>query len=236
MSNTITLTPLESQVLEELFCSASGNGHDFGYIEDAGIPSKQARGVVASLAKKGIIDIHEPITNESGTFTQFTWTCFGWQGVNREVNEIKDILPDNTDVVFPTNPDNMITTMSNQSNTNTNTNNNTMNNDNTTTSLTKAIKEILVSLNGVASTKEVLSHLQSNYPNVKASYRPVFGTLRRLGALASKAGQASQEVAQVAEAVVEAQVEEAKAEVAALEAEVVKPVRRRNAKGHFIKG
>lgn len=233
MKNTITLTALESQVLEELFCSASGNGHDFGYIEDAGIPSKQARGVVASLAKKGIIDIHEPITNESGTFTQFTWTCFGWQGVNREVNEIKDILPDNTDVVFPTNPDIIIPTMSNQSNTN-NTNN-TMDN-NTTTSLTKAIKEILVSLNGVASTKEVLSQLQSNYPNVKASYRPVFGTLRRLGALASKAGQASQEVAQEVHTQVQAQVEAIQAEVAALEAEVAKPVRRRNAKGHFIKG
>ena len=107
--------------------------------------------------------------------------------------------------------------------------------NNTTTSLTKAIKEILVSLNGVATTKEVLVFLQQDYPNVKASYRPVFGTLRRLGALASKAGQVAQEVAQVAEAVVEAQVEEAKAEVAALEAEVAKPARKRNAKGHFIK-
>jgi hypothetical protein len=232
MSNTITLTPLESQVLEELFCSASGNGHDFGFIEDAGIPSKQARGVVASLAKKGIIQIWDPVTNECGTFTQFTWKHLP---DGQYPDKVEDILPKNTDVVFPTNPDNMITTMSNQSNTNTNNNTNNMDNNNTT-SLTKAIKEILVSLNGVASTKEVLSHLQSNYPNVKASYRPVFGTLRRLGALASKAGQASQEVAQVAEAQVEVQVEEAKAEVAALEAEVDKPVRRRNAKGHFIKG
>jgi hypothetical protein len=230
MKNTTTLTALESQVLEELFCSASGNGHDFGFIEDAGIPSKQARGVVASLAKKGIIQIWDPVTNESGTFTQFTWKHLP---DGQYPDKVEDILPKNTDVVFPTNPDNMITTMSNQSNTNTNTNN--MDNNNTT-SLTKAIKEILVSLNGVASTKEVLSQLQSNYPSVKASYRPVFGTLRRLGALASKAGQASQEVAQVAEAQVEAQVEEAKAEVAALEAEVAKPVRRRNAKGHFIKG
>ena len=226
MKNTITLTPLESQVLEELFCSASGNGHDFGFIEDAGIDPKQARGVVASLAKKGIIMIHEPITNESGTFTQFTWGCFGLNGVDRPVNEIQDILPPG--VAFPTKPD-TINTMSNT----TINNNNTMNN--TTTSLTKAIKEILVSLNGVATTKEVLVFLQQDYPNVKASYRPVFGTLRRLGALASKAGQVAQEVAQVAEAVVEAQVEVAKAEVAALEAEVAKPARKRNAKGHFIK-
>ena len=225
MKNTITLTPLESQVLEELFCSASGNGHDFGFIEDAGIDPKQARGVVASLAKKGIIMIHEPITNESGTFTQFTWGCFGLNGVDRPVNEIQDILPPG--VAFPTKPD-TINTMSN-----TTISNNTMNN--TTTSLTKAIKEILVSLNGVATTKEVLVFLQQDYPNVKASYRPVFGTLRRLGALASKAGQVAQEVAQVAEAVVEAQVEVAKAEVAALEAEVAKPARKRNAKGHFIK-
>ena len=216
MKNTTTLTALETQVLEELFCSASGNGHDFGYIEDAGIDPKQARGVVSSLAKKGIITIHEPVTNESGTFTQFTWACFGWQGVNREVNEIKDILPDNLELSFPAKPATILT----------------MSNNNTITSLTKAIKEILVSQNGIATTKEVLSVLQASYPNVKASYRPVFGTLRRLGALV---GKASQEVAQVAEAVVVVQVEVAKAEVAALEAEVAKPARKRNAKGHFIK-
>ena len=227
MKNTTTLTALESQVLEELFCSASGNGHDFGFIEDAGIDPKQARGVVASLAKKGIIQIWDPVTNECGTFTQFTWKHLP---DGQYPNKVEDILPDNTDVVFPTNPVNIITTMSNQSNTN-NTDNNTMDN-NTITSLTKAIKEILVSQNGIATTKEVLSVLQVSYPNVKASYRPVFGTLRRLGALV---GKASQEVAQVAEAQVEAKVEEAKAEVAALEAEVAKPARRRNAKGHFIK-
>ena len=104
--------------------------------------------------------------------------------------------------------------------------------NNPTTSLTKAIKEILVARNGVATTKEVLAIIAQDYPGVKTSYRPVFGTLRRLGALA---GKASQEIKAEAATVVEAQVEEAKAEVAALEAEVAKPARKRNAKGHFIK-
>ena len=55
------------------------------------------------------------------------------------------------------------------------------NNMNTTTSLTAAIKEILAQRNGLKPTvKETLEILSSDYPQVKASYRPVFGTLARL--------------------------------------------------------
>ena len=61
--------------------------------------------------------------------------------------------------------------------TTTNNNNNNMN----TTSLTAAIKEILAQRNGLKPTvKETLEILSKDYPQVKASYRPVFGTLARL--------------------------------------------------------
>jgi len=72
-----TLTNLERTVLENLFDSASGNGHDFGLIEEAGIDARQARAIVVSLQKKGIIEIHEPVTTDSGTWTQFTWSKEG---------------------------------------------------------------------------------------------------------------------------------------------------------------
>lgn len=68
-----TLTTLEREVLDNLFDSASGNGHDFGFVEEAGIDARQARAIVVSLQKKGIIAIHEPMTTDSGTWTQFTW-------------------------------------------------------------------------------------------------------------------------------------------------------------------
>lgn len=50
---------------------------------------------------------------------------------------------------------------------------------NTTTSLTVAVKAILAEIPS-ADTKMVLARLAAEYPNVQASYRPVFGTLRRL--------------------------------------------------------
>ncbi len=69
-------TSSELTVLKALFASADGNGHDFGYIEDARpvVKSKASLGgIVASLSKKKVISIYEPITTDSGTYTQFTW-------------------------------------------------------------------------------------------------------------------------------------------------------------------
>ena len=69
-------TQLEKAVLAELYESASGNGHDFGFIEDARSAVKNPRelaGVISSLVKKNIIQVWDTITNDSGTFTQFTW-------------------------------------------------------------------------------------------------------------------------------------------------------------------
>ena len=64
------LTRLEKIVLKNLWISAEGNGHDFGFTEDHGLADKkQAPGVVSSLVKKGYIRVHE---TENG-YTQFTW-------------------------------------------------------------------------------------------------------------------------------------------------------------------
>jgi hypothetical protein len=71
--NTLHLTSLELTVLENLYESALGNGHDFGFVEDHGIDPKKARGVISSLVKKNIITVWEPVRNESGLWTQFTW-------------------------------------------------------------------------------------------------------------------------------------------------------------------
>jgi hypothetical protein len=70
------------------------------------------------------------------------------------------------------------------------TNNNNMN---TTTSLTIAIKDIL-SGGSIPTVKEVLSLLSEKYPNVKASYRPVYGTLKRLGGVSEKVKHEAQAV------------------------------------------
>lgn len=69
------LTPLETKVLNALFDSSKGNGHDFGLIEEArsevGTPRALA-GVVASLVKKDIITIHGKVND----WTQFTFNDF----------------------------------------------------------------------------------------------------------------------------------------------------------------
>ena len=68
-----SLTSLEIQVLKDLFESADGNGHDFGFIEDIKLNSKTARGVVSSLIQKDIITVHDKYNN----YTQFTWNHAG---------------------------------------------------------------------------------------------------------------------------------------------------------------
>lgn len=84
----VQLTELEEKVLKNLYMSADGNGHDFGFTDDHGIDPKQARGVISSLIKKNIIEVHEAITNETGTWHQFTW-----RGKNSwEINSLQDIL------------------------------------------------------------------------------------------------------------------------------------------------
>jgi len=72
----LDFTSSELAVLKVLFASADGNGHDFGFIEDArsAVKSKASLGgIVASLAKKKVICIEDAVTTDSGTWTQFTW-------------------------------------------------------------------------------------------------------------------------------------------------------------------
>lgn len=69
-------TQLEKAVLTILYKSANGNGHDFGFIEDARSAVKNPRelaGVISSLVKKDIITVWDAVTTDSGTWTQFTW-------------------------------------------------------------------------------------------------------------------------------------------------------------------
>jgi transcription initiation factor IIE alpha subunit len=89
------LTSLEKTVIENLFESAIGNGHDFGFVEDHGINPKVARGVLSSLVQKKLIEIHDPITNDSGTWTQFTW----FNKNPEDINSLDDIV-ENDDVVI----------------------------------------------------------------------------------------------------------------------------------------
>lgn len=69
------LTRLELIVLRHLFKSAEGNGHDFGFIEDArgSVDTNALGAIVSNLVKKELIEVHDPVTTDSGTFTQFTW-------------------------------------------------------------------------------------------------------------------------------------------------------------------
>jgi hypothetical protein len=85
---TKQLTELEEKVLQNLYMSAVGNGHDFGFVEDHDIDPKQARGVISSLIKKDIIEVHDAVTNCSGTWTQFTWK--NKDAVN--INSFEDVL------------------------------------------------------------------------------------------------------------------------------------------------
>ncbi len=72
---TVTITVLEQKVLTALFHSSAGNGHDFGFVEDcrkAVAKADQLGGVIASLSKKGLIHVHEPVVTD-GVWTQTTW-------------------------------------------------------------------------------------------------------------------------------------------------------------------
>lgn len=85
MSN---LTELEMQVLKNLYDSADGNGHDFGFVEDAGIDPRIARGVISSLSKKGIIEIWDRMWNGQQFFTQFTWK----KAKSHEIKSLADVI------------------------------------------------------------------------------------------------------------------------------------------------
>lgn len=82
----MNLTQSEKVALQAAFKSADGNGHDFGCVEDvtADLRPMKAQAVgalVSSLVKKGVLRVHDAVTTDSGTWTQFTWS--------KEVSEIE---------------------------------------------------------------------------------------------------------------------------------------------------
>lgn len=66
------LTVLETTVFDALKKSNEGNGGDFFLVEEArGVVAVDALGgVISSLVKKGVIEVCEAVTTDSGTWTQ----------------------------------------------------------------------------------------------------------------------------------------------------------------------
>jgi hypothetical protein len=97
----IQLTDLETAVLNDMFQDASGNGHDFGIVENITcLPMTQVRGILSSLVKKDILTIDDyrfEMGMERGC-TQFTWNHAGdMNGTTPESidpKSIQDVLPE----------------------------------------------------------------------------------------------------------------------------------------------
>jgi len=58
--------------------SSDGNGHDFGFVEDVvaagaklGLSAQQVGGHITNFSKANKLEVCEPITTDSGTWTQF---------------------------------------------------------------------------------------------------------------------------------------------------------------------
>lgn len=86
------ITQSEMKVLIAFFKSAEGNGHDFGFVEDgrkAVAKANQLGGIVASLVKKGLIEVWEPVTTNEGTKDQQTFTQFTWNNLD-EVRKLME--------------------------------------------------------------------------------------------------------------------------------------------------
>jgi hypothetical protein len=97
MKNTTThLTALELAVLASMFQDASGNGHDFGIVENVRgiVAPRQLGAIVASLVKKDIVTVHDKTPNG---WTQFTWNYAGdMDGTTPESidpKSLEDVLP-----------------------------------------------------------------------------------------------------------------------------------------------
>jgi len=74
------LTTMEHKVLEAMFESAAGNGHDFGIMEEvisANVVEKNQLGaIVANLIKKGLITIWDPVCVDGEEMvSQFAWSA-----------------------------------------------------------------------------------------------------------------------------------------------------------------
>jgi hypothetical protein len=91
----ISLTEMETLVLKDMFLDASGNGHDFGIVENITcLPMTQVRGILASLVKKDIIEVDRKGPNG---WTQWTWNhagdMRGTTPASIDPQSIEDVLP-----------------------------------------------------------------------------------------------------------------------------------------------
>jgi hypothetical protein len=95
MTHLTSLTEMETLVLKEMFFDAKGNGHDFGFVENITcLPMTQVRGILSSLVKKDIIEIHDyrhEMGMEEGC-TQWTWNHAGDRN-GLIPKSIQDVLP-----------------------------------------------------------------------------------------------------------------------------------------------
>jgi hypothetical protein len=95
-NKNITLTASERLILTLMFEDASGNGHDFGIVENLKdhVDMKIARGVISSLVKKDILTVDDyrfEMGMERGC-TQFTWNHAG---------DMHGIIPETIEDLFP---------------------------------------------------------------------------------------------------------------------------------------
>lgn len=76
--NMTSLNPTEQAIMQELYHSSEGNGHDFGFTDGVncqklGITRRQLSGYISQLSQKGYIHVY----NEN--FNQFTFTEKGFE-------------------------------------------------------------------------------------------------------------------------------------------------------------
>lgn len=99
------LTAGELRVLRALQMSSSGNGDDFGIIEDARIAVREPRqlaGFVANLVKKGFIICAAPerINRQGAPITQFVFKTFGKESKYDAADRIERMIMAYDDETF----------------------------------------------------------------------------------------------------------------------------------------
>lgn len=72
MTNRNRLTKQEKRALRAIHAAAALNGFDFALTADVAFPAKEFVALSISLQDKGFITVHDPVTTDSGTWTQIT--------------------------------------------------------------------------------------------------------------------------------------------------------------------
>jgi len=93
----MTLTTMEHKVLEAMFESAAGNGHDFGVMEEViaanAVGKVQLGAVVTNLIKKGLVIVYPPVCVDGEEMvTQFAWSAVDPLQSSDMEEKIKNLL------------------------------------------------------------------------------------------------------------------------------------------------